>query len=338
VRYLNTMYVATHRTKVNRSKSNLVVSGQEGKVRVPLESIDSVVIVGGASMTLDAVGACVERGIRVAVLKRSGALRWSAGPAVQGNVALRRLQHRTSDHDEFRLTTCRHLVAGKLQNSHRILRRWARDQQGEVRKQVEVRANHVRSRIERIPTADSENLVRGIEGDAARAHFAGVGAVLAESGWRFVVRSRRPPRDPPNALLSFAYGLLVTETKGALESVGLDPQLGYLHRDRPGRPALALDLVEEFRPVADRFVVGALRQRRFSLEDFEVTPGGGTYLNDQGRSKFFKQWEAHKNSSLAHRVLDRDVERWALPGVQATLLARYIRGDIPVYPPFVVPG
>jgi len=139
-----------------------------------------------------------------------------------------------------------------------------------------------------------------------------------------------------NAVLGFCYGLIVTEVQGGLEAVGLDPQMGFLHADRPGRPALALDMAEELRPVIDRFVVKLFRRRQFSLEHFTITPGGATYLNDDGRAALFEHWEEHKNGAVQHRVLDRDVDRWALPGVQATLLARYLRGDLDVYPPYVL--
>lgn len=336
MRHLNTVYIGEHRAKVTRSKGSLVISKESGKTKLPLEAIDAVTILGGASMTLDAVAACVERGVRVAVLRRSGAVRWMATGPTTGNVALRRAQHRRSDSRTDRLALNRHLVAGKLQNSLRIVRRWARDAGTERRSRIEDRADLIAERIGRLASSPTDDHVRGIEGDAARAHFACLGIVLDGTGFPFVARTRRPPRDPVNALLGFGYGLLITELVGAAESVGLDPQIGFLHGDRAGRPALALDLAEEFRPLTDRFVVSALRRRQFSLDDFEVSPGGGTYLTDDGRSTFLRFWEEHKSDEFHHRVLGRSVERWALPGVQATLLARHLRGDLSVYPPFVV--
>lgn len=336
MRYLDTVYVSSYRTKISRSKRYLVINIEGEKTRVPLSSIDGVVVVGGASMTMDAVASCVENGVRVAVLKRNGALRWSANPPTSGNVELRRRQHHSSEDPEFRLRLCQNLVAGKLQNSARVASRWERDSDPLVRQVVRPRVELIHRRIERLPSAESDNHVRGIEGDAARAHFACMGTVLQSAGWHFGKRNRRPPRDPVNALLSFGYGLLTTEITGALNAVGLDPQFGYLHRDRPGRPGLALDILEEFRALNDRFVVRSLKRRQINADDFVVTPGGGTYLSDDGRSKYFRLWEAHKNEAVSHRVLNRQVERWALPGVQATLMARHIRGDIPVYPPFVL--
>lgn len=338
MRYLNTVYVSSHRARLSRSKGSLMIRSDETSTRVPLEGIDGVVLVGGASMTLDAVASCVERRIRVAVLRRSGAVRWVAGPPVSGNVALRRAQHRASDSDSTRLELGRRIVAGKLQNSLRVVRRWGRDSTGDRRRTIERRGDLIADRIRRLPATPTLDHVRGIEGDAGRAHFACLGTVIDGTGFHFTSRSRRPPRDPVNALLGFCYGLILTETIGGLEAVGLDPQIGFLHSDRAGRPALALDVVEEFRPMIDRFVAGLFRRRQFGSDHFTVTPGGATYLSDEGRSVLFGRWEEHKNGTIYHRVLDRDVDRWALPGVQATLLARYLRGDIEVYPPFVIPS
>ena len=336
MRYLNTVYVTSHQMRISRSKASLIVRNDDTRSRIPLEGIDGVVVVGGATMTLDAVAACVDRGIRVAVLKRSGAVRWTAGPPVQGNVALRRSQFRMSESEPTRLELARRFVAGKLQNSLRVGRRWARDCEGADRIRIAERCDLIAERIGRIESAASLDHLRGIEGDSARAYFAAMGIALAGSGFHFSLRTRRPPRDPVNALMGFGYGLIVTEVAGGLEAVGLDPQIGFLHSDRAGRPALALDLVEELRPTTDRFVVSALRRRQFGLDDFTVTPGGATYLSDQGRNTFFKLWESHKNATILHSVLNREIQRWMLPGIQATLLARHIRGDLPVYPPYLI--
>ena len=161
---------------------------------------------------------------------------------------------------------------------------------------------------------------------------------MATAELDFSSRTRRPPRDPVNAMLSFCYGLLVTECTGALESVGLDYQMGFFHRPRAGRPSLALDLAEELRALTDRFVVSLVRRRQIGPADFDYfTPGGGVYLSDDARTAFIKTWEDHKETEIPHRVLGRPVGRWAIPSVQATLLARHLRGNLTVYPPFVLP-
>ena len=167
-------------------------------------------------------------------------------------------------------------------------------------------------------------------------YFGGVRQALARCQFEFSGRTRRPPRDPVNALLGFCYGLMLTEFIGALEAVGLDYQMGFFHRPRSGRPSLALDLCEELRPVTDRFIVSLLRRNQLGPQSFVDTPGGAVYLSDQGRVSLIGQWERHKNSELIHTVLGRRVGRWALPSIQATLLARHLRGDLPAYPPYVM--
>lgn len=181
--------------------------------------------------------------------------------------------------------------------------------------------------------------IRGIEGDGTRLYFKGLAHHLDVHGseFPFLGRNRRPPRDPVNALLGFAYGLCLTEIVGATEAVGLDPQIGFLHGVRPGRPSLALDLLEEFRPaVADRFVAGLFTRRMVRAADFTFTVGGACYLTDEGRRKVIGEYEAFKSETMMHPLLDREVIRATLPSVQAILMARHLRGDLPAYPPFIM--
>ena len=219
-----------------------------------------------------------------------------------------------------------------------MLLRWSRDAENpDGRRQLNRRAGMIAERISRVPGAQSGDHLRGLEGDAARIYFRGLSQHLSDIGLRFSARTRRPPRDPVNALLSFAYGLLAAELEGAINAVGLDHQLGFLHRPRSGRPSLALDLAEELRPLTDRFVVAILKHRQLGAVHFVRTPGSAVYLTDDGRDAVLKSWEAHKETLIPHGILRRSVERWALPTVQATLLARHLRGDLPNYPPFVLP-
>ena len=173
-------------------------------------------------------------------------------------------------------------------------------------------------------------------GGRLRDSLVGKAERVAGNGLGFSSRTRRPPRDPVNAMLSFCYGLLVTECTGALESVGLDYQMGFFHRPRAGRPSLALDLAEELRALTDRFVVSPVRRRQVGADSFNHTPGGGVYLSDDARTALIKAWEDHKETELPHRILGRPVGRWAIPSVQATLLARHLRRDLAAYPPFVL--
>ena len=338
MRYLNTVYVRDHQARVGHRRGSLMVKQESGTTRIPLAGIDAVVLLGSGQVTSDALAACVSRGVRVASLRRSGALRFVVGGALSGNVHLRMAQHTAVLSEEHSLAIAQAVVAAKLQSSRKTLLRWSRDAKSpSTRQRLQQRAEMIAERIARVPSSRSGDHLRGIEGDAARIYFRGLGQHLDDIGLRFNARTRRPPRDPVNALMSFGYGLLVAELIGSINAVGLDHQLGFLHRPRSGRPSLALDLAEELRPMTDRFAVALLKRRQLGASHFVRTPGGAVYLSDDGRDKLLKSWESHKEALIPHKILRRPVERWALPTIQATLLARHLRGDLPLYPPFVLP-
>ena len=337
MRYLNTVYLREHRARVAQRRGSLLVSTPTGKSRVPLEGIDALILLGGAQITTQAIDACVRRGVRVAALTTRGALRFVVNGPTSGNVHLRLAHYRAIEDEEHSLRLSKIIVAAKLQNSSRVVGSWGRDVREAARSGgLRHRAAQIRERVARLPDASSPDHVRGIEGDAARIYFRALGLALSTSHLEFRERSRRPPRDPVNALLGFCYGLLTTELIGAVEALGLDFQMGFLHRPRSGRPSLALDLAEELRALADRFVVGLVRRRQVGPESFVETPGGGVYLTDDGRKNLIEVWERDKDRELHHGVLGRRVERWALPLIQATLLARHLRGDLPAYPAYVM--
>ena len=338
MRYLSTLYVRNHRARVQHRRDSLTVSSPEGSQRVPLEALDAVIVLGGAQVTMQALDACVRRGVRVAALHRSGAVRFLVCGATNGNVHLRKALFEAVMDDSHSLELSKAIVAAKLQNSRRVVGRWSRDEKDAMNsKRLADRSEHIRQRIARLAEAATGDHIRGIEGDAARIHFRALEQVVATAELEFSSRTRRPPRDPVNAMLSFCYGLVVTECTGALESVGLDFQMGFFHRPRAGRPSLALDLAEELRALTDRFVVSLVRRRQIGPASFDHTPGGGVYLSDDARTVLIKAWEDHKETEVPHRMLGRPVGRWAIPSVQATLLARHLRGDLPAYPPFVLP-
>ena len=302
-----------------------------------MEAIDSLVMLGAAQVTSQALEECVRRGVRVSALRMGGSVRFIVGGATGGNVHLRTALYRAVVDEGHSLALSKAIVGAKLQNSRKVVDRWARDEKHpDAACELAARAEQIQSRVPRLVAATSSDQVRGIEGDAARIYFGAVARVVANSGLGFYARVRRPPRDPINAMLGFCYGLLVTELIGAIESVGLDYQIGFFHRPRSGRPSLALDLAEELRPLTDRFVVSLVRRRQVAADSFVRTPGGAVYLSDDGRTDLLKAWETHKEAEFEHRIAGRRVGRWALPSVQATLLARHLRGDLPAYPPFVI--
>ncbi len=339
MRLLNNLYVTDHRARLSLQHGSLiVVRGDGARSRIPLEGLEGVVLVGHAQMTSEAIAACASRRIRVASLQANGRVRYALSGGLSGNVHLRMAQYRAA-HDPGRcLSIARWIVAGKLQNARRMLRRWAWDASLGRRHRLERLEAAIADRLSGLPEVRDGDTARGFEGEATRLYFEGLREHLTGAGCElaFEARSRRPPRDPVNAALSFVYGLLLTEIAGALEVIGLDPQVGYLHGVRPGRPSLALDLMEEFRPAhADRFVVGLVTHRALVAEDFVATTGGACYLSEAGRRKVIETYEAYKMEEATHTLLARDVPRGALPMIQAILMARHLRGDLLAYPPFI---
>lgn len=339
MRLLTSLYVSDHQARVGLQRGALLVHGGNGtRVRVPLEAIEAVVLLGHGQVSSDALAECARRRIRVSALSRTGRLRFSVGGPTRGNVHLRLAQLRAFDDPTRRSPIAQAIVAGKLQNCRRMLKRWSWNASGLARWHLEDLAGRIGQRIEKVPSATGDRLL-GIEGDAARLYFSGLGHHLerARVPTPFVARTRRPPRDPVNCLLSFTYGLLTTEIVGALESAGLDPQIGFLHAVRPGRPALALDLLEELRPsIADRFVVRLLTRKRVSNEGFVRGAGDACYLSDDGRKLLLDAYEEFKGEEVPHQLLGRPILRAMVPSVQAVLLARHLRGDLPGYPPFLL--
>lgn len=306
---------------------------------MPIETIEAVTLLGGGQMTSQALSHCIDRAIRVAALRRNGRLQWVVGGPTKGNVLLRVAQVTATCSPADTLPIARAIVAGKLENYRRLIARWADSASTPERSMMVNERSAIADRLGALTTAADGDLVRGIEGDGTRRYFKCLRAHLTSSrvALRFDGRTRRPPRDEMNALLGFLYGLVLSEVVGALDAVGLDPQVGFLHGLRPGRPSLGLDLLEEFRPsIADRFAVALTTRQTIRPEHFTRTAGGGYYLTDEGRELILRHYERYRAEQVVHRLLDRDVPRWSLPSLQATLMARHLRGDIPVYPPFVM--
>lgn len=338
MRILNTVYVTSHRARVRYTRGSLVVDNPEGAIsKIPIATVEGIVLLGNAQVTSQTLTECTRRGIRIAAIGRGGRLRFAVGAPISGNVHLRLAQYRAAEAPGASTLISRAVVAGKIQNCRRMVLRWEHDARDNSRWTLNNTQTLLKDRLDSLSHSTDPDRIRGIEGDATRRYFQALRAALHGTGFIFGSRTRRPPRDPVNSLLSWTYALVTAEVAGALDAIGLDPQVGFLHRPRPGRPALALDIVEELRPaIADRFVVSLLRRRMVNDSHFTYTPGGACYLSDDGRTVALTAYEQFRQSETPHLLLDRSVPRWSLPTIQSTLMARHLRGDLPAYPPYVM--
>lgn len=336
---LNTIYVTTEGASLKKDGENLVaqIEGQE-KSRAPLHMIASIVAFRPIFISPGLIEACGEKGITITLLGHNGNFQARVEGPVSGNVLLRRAQYRLSDQPE---AFARGFLLGKIANQRTVLQRALRDGDAmtdEARGAISAATSRLAMILRRIAanTIDLDGL-RGAEGDAANLYF-GVFNHLIHSDdprLRFNGRSRRPPLDAVNALLSFLYALLTHECRSAAEAVGLDPQVGFLHRDRPGRPSLALDLMEELRPVfADRLALALLNRKQIQANDFEWRDGGAVFLKDDCRKAVLKAWQERKKDERRHEFLDETAPFGLVPYLQALLLARHLRGDLDAYPPW----
>jgi CRISPR-associated protein Cas1 len=259
--------------------------------------------------------------------------------ATSGNVLLRLAQHQSYQEPTKALSIARNIVAAKVQNSRLVLLREARQTLGtEAEERLRTASERLAAIIRSLPSAKTLNEARGNEGEAAATYFSVFQYLLRATTDTFTFhgRNRRPPRDPVNALLSFVYALVRTECEAALEGVGLDPQIGFLHAVRPGRPSLALDLMEELRPLlADRLVLTLINRRQLTPKHFTERPGGGVSLTDDGRRTLLTSYQKRKAEKVYHSVVDRNTPIGLIPHLQARLLARHLRGDLEHYPPFL---
>ncbi len=345
-RYLNTLYVTSDGAYVNKDGANVVVTvdgTQRG--RVPVHMIGGIVCIGRVSVSPPLMGLCAEAGVTICFLTFSGRFLARVEGPVAGNVLLRRAQYRASDQPADCARIVRSLIIGKTLNQRTVLRRALRDHGGDAADDpaaaaigsAETALTNVARRLN-IPDNENTDTLRGMEGEAARIYFGVFNQLLRtqQQTFSFTSRSRRPPLDPINALLSFIYTLLLNDCRSALESVGLDPAVGFLHRDRPGRPSLALDLMEEFRPViADRLALSLINRRQLSKTDFHILENGAVLLNENGRKTVLVAFQERKKTELTHSYFEEKAPLGLMPHLQAQLLARLLRGDIDRYPPFV---
>lgn len=337
---LNTLYITTPDRWLSLDGENVVISDKGSDIgRVPLHNIESIITFGSVGATPALMEKCAEDNIGLYFLSRSGKFQCSICGEINGNVFLRREQFRIADDETRSLEIARSMITGKIFNSRYSLERTIRDHalRIDVAKFEEKSAFLINSARNCQSTESKDNL-RGIEGEAASVYFSAFDDMILQqkSDFHFETRSKRPPLDNVNALLSFSYSLMSGMCTSALYSVGLDPFVGFMHTDRPGRRSLALDLQEEFRAViCDRFVLNLINKKQISPKDFESREDGAVLLNDNGRKVFISAWQNYKQEELMHPFLKEKVQRGMLPYVQAQLLARCIRGDLDSYPVFL---
>jgi CRISPR-associated protein Cas1 len=337
---LNTLYVTSHGAYLAKDGETIVVRHEGAtKLQIPVHTLGSVVCFGGVGFSPAVLGLCADNGVAVSFLTEGGRFLARVNGPVSGNVLLRREQYRRADDLAAAADVARVIVAAKVNNSRGVLLRALRDHP-ECTGAAELssagkRLESVLHRLEQTSLLDS---VRGVEGEAAQIYFSVFDHLIVaqKDGFRFSGRNRRPPLDSVNALLSFLYTLLRHDVAGALEGVGLDPAVGFLHRDRPGRPGLALDLMEEMRPVlADRLALSLINRQQVKADGFEVTESGAVTMNDATRKEVLVAYQNRKQEEIQHPFLEEKIETGLIPHVQSLLLARHLRGELDAYPPMI---
>jgi CRISP-associated protein Cas1 len=339
-RYLNTLYVTTQKTYLHKDGETVaVMHGEETVAHIPLVTLDSIVCFGNISMSPFLLGACPEYNITVSFLSEQGKfLARSQGP-VAGNVLLRKAQYRFSDNEKKSAEIARFFLIGKIANQKTVLQRAIRDHAEKVDVvAIQSVCTELDLELKQIEKETDLDKLRGMEGDSAKAYFSVFNNLILsqKEDFYFKERNRRPPLDNVNAMLSFTYTLLYHDMCSALEVCGLDPAVGFLHRDRPGRLSLALDLIEEFRPFfADRLVLSLINKNIINGKQFEKTASGAVLMNDESRHALIDAYQNKKGTSVNHPYVEKDMYLAILFQTQAQLLARYIRGDIDGYPVYI---
>lgn len=337
---LNTLFVTSEDIYLSLEGENVLANREKEVIaRYPLHTLQTIVSFSYSGASPALMGACAQRGIGLAFCTPRGRFLARVCGESSGNVLLRREQYRIADDSQRSCEIARNMIFGKLSNGASSIQRTLRDHAPRVADcGLEDAARKVKELLPLVLEVSDLEALRGLEGVGAAAYFGVFDHLLLnrKEDFFFHGRNRRPPLDRVNAMLSFAYSLLAHDCASALESVGLDAYVGFLHRDRPGRESLALDLMEELRPcMADRFVLTLVNNRVIKPEDFQVQDSGAVLLTDEGRKKFLKAWQERKRDILTHPYLNEKMSWGLIPYVQALLLARYIRGDLDAYPPFL---
>ena len=337
----NTLYITTPEAYLARERETIAIYIGNEKKRFPLHNLDGIICFGNIRLSPFLIGACGEKGITISYLSDNGKFLGRFSGKVSGNVLLRRGQYRYADSSETSAQIAGNMIIGKVFNTISVLKRFLRDypekdNEGKIVEAVS-RLKSSLNRLRKTPGLGLE-VIRGIEGDSAAIYFALFGGLIVQQSEAFTFsgRNRRPPMDKINALLSFVYTLLYHDMISACESVGLDPAVGFLHRDRPGRNSLSLDLMEEFRPFfADRLVLSLINRQQINPEDFKVHASGAVYMKEKSRKTVIETYQKRKKEIITHPFLKEKMPLGLLFHYQALLLCRFIRGDLDEYPPFL---
>ena len=333
---LNNLYITRQDSYLHKERETIVVKNGDDKLgQFPALTIGNIFCFGQISVSPFLMGYCAEHGTGLSFYTEYGRFLARVQGRQTGNVLLRRAQYRWADDEIKSISIARLMVAAKIANGRTVLMREMRNHGANA--SIEKAVQHLAVSLRRIHDAKSIGEAMGIEGDAAGAYFGVFNELLGSGGFSFCGRVRRPPTDPLNSLLSFTYSLITQECISALLGVGLDPFVGFLHQDRPGRPSLALDLLEEFRaPWGDRFVLTLINRKQIQLNDFVTEASGAVSLTDDARKTLLVAYQERKQSEILHSYLKEQVPIGLLPHCQALLLARHIRGDTEFYTPFII--
>ena len=334
-RFLNTLFITVPETYLSKDGECVCINrGGEVLKQIPIHTLGGLVLFGQVSCSPFLLGHCAENNVTVTWLTDYGRFLASMHGPTSGNVLLRRAQYRMSDDPALSAALARTFCIGKIYNCRTVLRRSARERPDSALDDACERLSQCLSRLEGDIPLDT---ARGIEGEAANIYFGVFDRLILNPDFPFAGRNRRPPLDEVNCLLSFLYTILAHDVRSALESVGLDPAVGFLHRDRPGRPSLALDIMEEFRPyLVDRLVCTLINKGQVKAADFKRTESGAVIMKDETRKEVLRQWQERKAEEIQHPYLNERLPVGLLWQASARLLASHIRGDMDAYPPFVV--
>jgi CRISPR-associated protein Cas1 len=337
-KHLNTLYITSEDAYVRKERETFVVEVNNAKVfQAPIHSIENIVCFGFKPLSPALMAFCAESNVGISYLSENGKFLARVQGAQQGNVLLRKAQYAYADNELQSLKIARPIIAAKVANYRSLLQRHQRNHPDDCPDSVASAASTMGNRLADIQKSITLDELRGHEGECANVYFGVFGSLITaqQEDFTFTQRSRRPPLDPANALLSFLYAILANDVRSALETTGLDPQVGFLHQVRSGRPSLALDIMEEFRAyLGDRIMLNLVNLKQVTKKDFEIRESGEVRMSDDARKTLLTAYQKRKQEEITHPFLGEKMTVGLLPHVQAQLLARYIRGDIPEYPPF----